>query len=158
MKRRVATLLCLALSASCSSASKSGTPASEEPEVDAGLAALGAVYIEKRGCPQCHQPENRADGTLSGSTTPLLGTLVYPRNLTPDPETGLGTWSDDDIARAIRDGFAPGLAPLCIQMSRFDRIGDPEVKAMIAYLRSIPAVRRLIPPSICPPIKFAHDD
>ncbi|HEX4479124.1 MAG TPA: hypothetical protein VH142_28775 [Polyangiaceae bacterium] len=158
MKRRAVPLLSFALSVSCSSAPKSGMPASVEPTVDAGLAALGAEYVEKRGCPQCHQSTNRVDGILSGSTTPLLGTLVYPRNLTPDPETGLGTWSDDDIARAIRDGFAPGLAPLCIQMSRFDRIGDPEVKAMIAYLRSIPAVRRLIPPSICPPIKFAHDD
>jgi hypothetical protein len=127
-------------------------------DLDAGFAARGAVYVEKRGCPQCHQSKDPKDGVLSGSSTPLYGTGVYPPNLTPDPDTGLGNWSDDDIARAIRDGFSPGLEPLCIQMSRFDRMSDPEVLAIIAYLRRLPAVKHDVPKSICPPIKPARDD
>jgi hypothetical protein len=82
---------------------------------------------------------------------------VYPANLTPDPDTGIGLWTDEEIARAVRDGFAPGLAPLCIQMSRFENMSDREVLAIIAYLRHLPAVHRPIPRSVCPPIKPDRD-
>ncbi len=124
---------------------------------DGGITARGALFVTKRGCPNCHQSTDLADGTLSGSMTPLLGTQVYPANLTPDNETGLGRWSDDDIERAIRQGFALEFVPLCAQMSRFDHMSDDEVIAIIAYLRSLPAVRHAVPASVCPPIKPQAD-
>ena len=128
-----------------------------DASADGGITARGEIFVARRGCPNCHQSSDPADGTLSGSTIPRLGTQVYAANLTPDDETGLGRWSDDDIARAIRQGFALGFVPLCSQMSRFDHMSDDEVIAIIAYLRSLPPVRRAIPPSVCPPIKPQTD-
>jgi hypothetical protein len=78
---------------------------------------------------------------------------VYPANLTPDAETGLGSYRPEDIDRAIRQGFAVGFVPLCGQMQRFDHMSDDEVIAIIAYLRSLPPVHHAIPKSVCPPVK-----
>ena len=112
----------------------------------------GAVYVTRRGCANCHQPSEPGAATLSGNETALLGRVHAP-NLTPDRRTGLGAWSDDQIARAIRDGFALGGAPLCLQMPRFSRMSDHEVVAIIAYLRSLPPVTHDVEQSVCPPIR-----
>jgi mono/diheme cytochrome c family protein len=121
---------------------------------DAGLVDLGAMYVTKRSCGECHDPTDSSQGLLSGNTEPLtVGTQIYAANLTPDSETGLGLWSDDEIARAMREGFSPGVVTLCPEMTRFSRMGDDEARAIIAYLRQIPAVSHTIPASVCPPIK-----
>ena len=160
--RGCAPSVCEPCRAACSSTPKTRIAGGRSftRRIDAGIEALGVPSATSRSaaCPQCvTNLPIRATASSSGSTTPLYGTEVYPPNLTPDPDTGLGTWSDDDIARAIRDGFAPGLQPLCLQMSRFDRMSDDEVLAIIAYLRHLPAVKRKIPVSICPPIKPDRD-
>ena len=147
-------MLASVCAAGCTSAASGESDASV---AEAGLVATGTVFVTRRGCPNCHQSTDAADGTMSGRTIPLLGTQVFPANLTPDEETGLGRWSDDDVARAIRQGFALNFVPLCAQMSRYDHMSDPEVVAIIAYLRSLPPVRHAIPPSICPPIKPTGD-
>jgi hypothetical protein len=151
--------LCLALlcAAAChSSLSDPGDAASDA----ANPLAVGRRYIDARGCPNCHQSDNPADGTLSGQSMPRPGTLAYGANLTPDPDTGIGTWSDDDLKRAMRSGLDDTGAPLCPPMPHFDGTGgdyrpmtDPEATAIIAYLRSLPAIKRAIPDSYCPPIK-----
>lgn len=123
------------------------TPAS--PSADAGLTKeqIGQQAFTRRGCPDCH-------GTnAAGSMTPLVGTAVYPANLTHDLATGIGSWTDDDVVRAIRQGFQPGFVPLCSQMARYDKMSDDEVGAIIAYLRSLPTVSNAVPKSSCPPIK-----
>jgi mono/diheme cytochrome c family protein len=67
------------------------------------------------GCEMCHSPKDfKTHGApnlpgieLAGQVLPmpgLPGTVVAP-NLTPDPETGAAHWSDDQIARAIREGI-----------------------------------------------------
>jgi hypothetical protein len=128
--------------------------ASDETPADAGLVELGAIAVKKRDCTSCHNPGDPSIGLLSGNTEPVIGgTQVYAANLTPDPDTGIGTWTDDEIARAIREGYAPGTVTLCPEMARFDHMGDDEAREIIAYLRQIPAVVHAIPPSICPPIK-----
>jgi hypothetical protein len=136
----------------CSESAHSDTPVTEVS--DAGLVDLGATYVTKRGCGECHDPTAGTHGLLSGNSTPVIsGTQVYAANLTPDPETGLGMWSDDEIARAMREGFSPGVVTLCPEMTRFSRMTDDEARAIIAYLRQIPAISHAIPASICPPIK-----
>ena len=142
MTARASCCLALLTAAAC------GTPTA----ADAGTAEeRGERYLVRRGCPECHRDPD--SGAWSGRTEPLLGTQVYPSNLTPDPDAGIGGWSDDEIARAIRDGFSPGLVPLCGQMARFDRMSDDEVLAIIAILRAQPASPRRVPASHCPPIK-----
>ena len=68
---------------------------------------------------------------------------VFATNLTPDPETGLGNVPDDAIARAIREGVGHDGRALFMMPSRsFRSFSDEEVASVIAYLRSIPAVRK----------------
>lgn len=117
--------------------------------VEASPVDLGRDYATRRGCPFCHQDPDA--GTLSGSIVAHSPSPVraYPKNLTPDPQTGLGGWSDDQIQRAIRTAVDDEWAPLCV-MPAFADMGDFEVANIIAYLRSLPPVYRVIPDSICP--------
>ncbi len=139
---------CLAaiLAAGCSSSSSS-------VDADAGPeAAIGAQFMQQRGCPTCHQ-QSGGVGTLTGNDVAVKGTEAYPANLTPDRTTGIGGWADEQIIRAFRYGVDATGAELCPTMPRFDAIGDVEADAIVAYLRSLPSVTRAIPLSMCPPIK-----
>jgi hypothetical protein len=129
--------------------------ACSEPDPSLGVsAALGAQAVKDRGCPACHQSSRDSDGILSGQSTPVPGTSAYGTNLTPDRPTGLGTWADIQIVRAIRFGVDNGLAPLCDAMPKAPDMSDLEAYSITAYLRQLPAVpRHDIPQSTCPPVK-----
>jgi len=93
----------------------------------------------------------------NGSGGPFPETsLPFPLNvpnITPDPETGAGRWTDRQIARAIREGIGydgrvlfPGMPyPFLRQMS------DDDLAAVIAYLRSLPPVRKPVARTPLPP-------
>jgi mono/diheme cytochrome c family protein len=119
------------------------------------------------GCIYCHSPHEWAvPGTPmvagkegSGEVEPyadLPGRIVAP-NLTPDPETGAGTWSDDQLARAIREGIGHdgrALFPL-MPYEHFRRMSDEDVASVIVYLRWLPAVRNALPATdIIFPVKY----
>lgn len=87
----------------------------------------------------------------------MTGTLAYAANLTPDPETGIGNWTDDDLARAIRTGKDDGDAALCTAMPHFTTLGDTQMNALVAYLRSLPAVVHDITKSACAPFADLDD-
>jgi len=72
--------------------------------------------------------------------------LVSP-NLTPDRETGAGTWTDDMFARAIREGIGHDGRVLHPQMwyASFRALSDEDVASVIVYLRSLPPVRNPLP-------------
>jgi len=72
--------------------------------------------------------------------------LVAP-NITPDKETGIGTWSDVEIIRAIRDGVAPDGHRLSPEMPYmyFRSLSDGNLKSIVSYLRSIPPVFHQLP-------------
>jgi len=120
------------------------------------LAERGAYLVNGVGaCSNCHTPRGPGGATdlhrdklLSGSTQTFQAPqyVVKGSNLTPDRATGLGAWSDDQIKIAIaqgkgRDGrqLAPNMpsAAYAIMTAR-DR------DAMVAYLRSIPAVSNAV--------------
>jgi len=81
-------------------------------------------------CSSCH------GAMLTG--TPVGG---WAPNLTPDPATGLGTWSEEEITRAVRQGLRKDGNPLCATMPRFDAgaLSAADLGAVIAYLRWLPA-------------------
>ena len=86
----------------------------------------------------------------------LPGTVVAP-NLTPDPETGAGTWSDDALARAIREGIGHDGRTLFPFMpyGRYRYMPDEDVASVIVYLRSLPPVRNPLPKTeIIFPVKY----
>src|SRR5206468_4012489 len=77
----------------------------------------------------------------------VLGT-VWARNLTPDRDTGLGAWTDGEIARAMRSGIAKDGRPLHWQAMIWDHASnwdEEDVQALIAFLRALPPLHRAIP-------------
>jgi mono/diheme cytochrome c family protein len=143
---------------SCAGAPQ-GTPAmTAEQKIERGRRV---VYTS--GCVDCHTP-----GTFYGTpdtTRMLSGTelgwegpwgVSYPRNLTPDMETGLGTWSEDDIVRAVRQGVRPDNTPLLPPMPwpMYAHLTDEDAYALAAYLKSLPPIVHKVP-DVIPPGKPA---
>jgi mono/diheme cytochrome c family protein len=96
---------------------------------------------------------------FSGDLMPFLdlpGRVVTP-NLTPDPETGAGNWTDDQLARSIREGIGHdgrALFPM-MPFSLFRKMSDEDLASVIVYLRSLPPIRHPQAPSqIIFPVKY----
>ena len=120
------------------------------------LAERGAYVVKSGTCFLCHVQMN-PDGTyVEGSFGPggMRVTIdrtavVYTRNLTPDPATGLGRWSAADLGQALRDGRARGgrsLSALDMPWTILARLTDRDVEAIHAYLQTLAPVRNWIPP------------
>src|SRR5437763_13221959 len=100
-------------------------------------------------CGNCHTPKDHegkpiADRELAGGgvvNTPVFR-AVGP-NITPDPETGIGNWTDDQIVNAIRNGKRPDGTiigpPMPIAFYR--NMSDSDVGAIVAYLRSVKPIK-----------------
>jgi hypothetical protein len=82
---------------------------------------------------------------------------VYPPNITPDPETGVGRWTDDELARAIREGVdrdGRALFPF-MPYQGYRYLPDEDLASVIVYLRSLPPVHRVIPKTeLIFPVKY----
>ena len=128
-------------------------PCYEPYLADLRSADRGHCAATRRGCDNCHQSADPSLGVLSGSDAPRLGTEAFAANLTPDPVTGLGLWSSDQIVYAFRVGLDENRLPLCFTMPRFDAIHDDEAYAIAHYLKSLPPVHHEVPRSVCPPVK-----
>jgi mono/diheme cytochrome c family protein len=82
--------------------------------------------------------------------------LVAP-NITPDKETGAGNWSDDTLARAIREGIGHDGRALFPMMPypNYRDLSDEDLASVIAYIRTVPAVRSQMPTTRMPfPLNF----
>jgi len=113
-------------------------------------------YLVTQGlCTDCHTPGyffGKPDdarflgGSEVGFEIPGLGVFHGP-NLTPDLETGLGSWSEDDIVKVLRTGVRPDgreLAPI-MPWKAFAELTEPDVKSIARYLKSIPPVSNQVP-------------
>ncbi len=82
---------------------------------------------------------------------------VYAPNLTSDPETGTGRWSDDQLARAIREGVGHdgrALFPF-MPYQDFRAMSDEDVASAVVFLRSLPAVHKQRPKTeLIFPVKY----
>ena len=98
-------------------------------------------------------------GSVSASNTAWAGPwgVSYTANLTPDPETGLGQWTEQQFVDTMRSGRRQGrgreiLPPM--PWTAFRNLEDGDLKAMFAYLKSIPALKNKVPdPVIAAPPK-----
>nr|WP_245571772.1 c-type cytochrome [Microvirga subterranea] len=118
-------------------------------------AKRGEYLVSIMDCGGCHTPgiflgkpdmERFLGGSEVGFQIPGLG-IFYPPNLTPDPETGLGQWSEADIIRAVRNGVRPDgrqLAPVMPYQS-YSKLTDADAKALAGYLRSLKPVKNQVP-------------
>lgn len=75
------------------------------------------------------------------------GERVVAPNLTPDEETGAGRWSDDMLARAIREGVGHDGRALTLPMywESFRNLSDEDLASVVVYLRSLPPVANRLP-------------
>jgi mono/diheme cytochrome c family protein len=123
-------------------------------EDHAAMLARGKYLVETiAGCGNCHTPHN-PDGTLNQDMQ-YAGAFVieepefkaYARNITPDMETGIGSWSEDDIVRAMREGVRPDGRVLGPPMSFvfYKDMSDSDAYAIAAFLKSVPAIRNEVP-------------
>jgi hypothetical protein len=77
----------------------------------------------------------------------------YTANLTPDPETGIGGWTAEEFLAALRNGRHQGrgrpiLPPMPYPFIR--QLNDADLKAMFAYLQSIPPIKNRVPEPLAP--------
>ena len=82
---------------------------------------------------------------------------VFAPNITADPETGAGTWTDDQLARAIREGVGHDGRALFAFMPYpgFRNLSDEDLASIIVYLRSLPPIRKQRPPTqLVFPVKY----
>jgi len=121
--------------------------------------ARGKQISYTSACHDCHTPGGLYGApdsmrTLSGSELGWEGPwgVSFPRNLTPDMETGIGSWSEDDIVTAIRTGVRPDHTPLMPPMPwpMYAHMSDEDAHALAAYLKSLPPVRHKAPDKIPP--------
>jgi len=91
-------------------------------------------------------PQGYLAGSEIGFQFPELGPFSPP-NLTSDPETGLGRWSEADIVKAVRTGVRPDgriLAPV-MPYNHYGRLTDADAQALAAYIKSLKPVRHQVP-------------
>lgn len=109
----------------------------------------GAALVKSNGCDGCHTSSTASDGVLSGQDVTVTKSSISGPNLTPDTETGIGSWTDAQITAAIRAGVDEKGTELCVSMPKFSDLTDDETASILAYLKSIPAVKRALPESTC---------
>jgi len=143
------------------------TPANRE------VVARGKYLVELLGCGACHT-EGALVGRanmhrwLAGSSVGIAYTnpvqfsrpgVVFPPNITPDPETGIGRWSREQVAEAIRVGAGRhGRGRILVMpWPGYARLTDEDVFAIVDYLRSIEPINSRIPENVPPGQPTSHD-
>jgi hypothetical protein len=140
----------------------------DDASVAAGFQAVWKVYR----CYGCHQKasqtvDDAGNGIVLSGNNDGLGDsgTIFPPNLTNDPTTGLGCWTNAQIQSAILDGMDNEGGALCPPMPKFghpsllpdggSRFGFPMdagvAQQIIDFLRSLPPVVNQVPETTCPP-------
>jgi len=135
-------------SGSAAAGSGSATTADADKEK---LVARGEYLANVAGCPICHMAmgphgPDPSRPMAGGFTMPeTFGTWKSP-NITQDEKTGIGKWTDEQIAAAIRTGVrADGtqLFPIMPYL-RYNRLTDDDTKALVAFLRTVKPVENVV--------------
>jgi hypothetical protein len=149
-------LLCLAVLGCKGSSGKAASPDLSHPPPDAGCTAVvatldptrvqqGLQLVQQNRCQQCHG--ELLDGNYDGVFVPNSDGIAYPPNLTPDPATGLGCWTDAQIVNAILNGTDNQGMGLCAPMPHFIHAGldETSASAIVQFLRSLPIQINQVP-------------
>jgi len=133
----------------------------------------GKYLVELLGCAACH-----TDGALTGEanmhrwlagsrvgiayTNPLAFSrpgVVFPPNITPDPETGIGRWSRAQVAAAIRAGAGRhGRGRILVMpWQSYAKLSDEDAFAIVDYLRSIEPINSRVPENVAPGERTSHE-
>jgi mono/diheme cytochrome c family protein len=111
----------------------------------------GQLLFNAGGCHSCHLPSKESgldQASVSGGTplkTPVG--VLYPPNITPDPDTGIGKWSDADFVNAMQKGLSEegeNLIP-AFPYTSYAHMRLEDVLDIKAYLMSLPPVKNAVP-------------
>lgn len=103
-------------------------------------------------CYACHSADFKTNDYLEplksvnycGGGNPTLemnGKVIFSPNITFDKETGIGNWSEDDFIKAMKTGFRPNKTPIRYPMEKFTELSDDEIRAVYAYLQTVPMIK-----------------
>ena len=162
----MAVLAALAATGACKKDKKKADPAAEKPATDTpatdtpaadgdqpaaadpALVERGKYLADVTGCMFCHTPfgpngaPDMNKAWAGGLEVPeKVGTWRSP-NITPDPETGIGKWTDEQIIAAIREGKRPDgtMIKAIMPYLFYNAMSDDDAKALVAFLRTVPPV------------------
>ena len=129
------------------------TPAAAQTPVERGKYLVEGILT----CGNCHTPRGPG-GVLDTARRHAGGPQVWetaeyrvhPSNITPDKETGIGSWSADEIRASIRDGRRPKGQQLSPQMpyAYYKIFAPADLDAVVAYMQSLPPVSRKVEPPV----------
>ena len=126
----------------------------DDPLLERGIYLMESILA----CENCHTPKDPdtrqpvdgmafAGGYLIGDESHI----AYAPNITMDIETGIGSWTDEEIIAAIRDGLRPDGTiigpPMPSPRPFYATMSDNDVKAIVAYLRAQKLVKNVVPKS-----------
>ena len=119
------------------------------PPEKAAMARRGQYLFTVASCALCHMNDGSGGLKINGAfgSVGAFGT-VFVSNISSDRDAGLGAWSDDDIARAIRSGVARDGRPLYWQGMPWDHFSnwdEEDVRSIVTYLRLLPPVAETVP-------------
>ncbi len=116
-------------------------------------------------CGECHTPRNLAfalDNRKKFAGALTAGWRAF--NISSDKATGIGAWSDEDLAAYLANGHAAGHGSASGPMGEavdhsFSQFAPEDIRAVVAYLRSVPAIASPdLPASLAPPAPASHRD
>lgn len=113
------------------------------------------LVTAKVDCCACHSQSFETTNVMEPEKTPgylgggnalpdLEGNTIVSRNLTPDKETGLGNWTEEQFVRALKMGIRPNGPALRYPMLPYTALTDEEAKAIWAYLQTVPGVKNKV--------------
>ncbi len=120
---------------------------------DSAMIARGRYLVTGPShCMGCHNPIEQQNAIRAGEFQNLEGGFVfdlplgkiYTPNLTSDSETGIGSFSDEQIARAVRYGIGHDGRALFPVMN-FQNLTDEDLTAIVSFLRTLPPVKKKVP-------------
>ncbi len=132
-----------------------GTAVVEATVVQQPLVEQGRYLATAGDCISCH---TRTGGEPFAGGRPLntpFG-VIYSANITPDPKTGIGAWSERQFERALRSGIAADGTHLypAFPYTEYTRVTDQDVHAIYSYMRTLKPVS-YIPPKNKMPLPFS---
>lgn len=135
-----------------------------EPHADRSAQWNRGAYLAENlaHCGECHTPRNIAfalDNRRKFGGEMQAGWRAY--NVSSDAATGIGAWHDDELARYLATGYAPGRGTASGPMGEavdysFSRMTPGDIRAIVAYMRSVPAVAGDLPAALASPAPATH--
>lgn len=135
--------------------------------------ARGEYLVELLGCGACHTDgallgEPDLARSLAGSRVGIAYTnplrfrnpgIVFAPNITPDPATGIGNWSDRQITEAVRAGIGRHGAERILVMpwQGYARLSDADAAAIVGYLRHLDPIEHRVPSNVPAGRATGHD-